>query len=128
MKTSNRDPRCELKALRRLRLGIALALLASGASAVASATGVQWTGPLTISLIEVVGNEGGFIVYLSGFSDSNCSTNPTGIYIYPGNQGVPQAGANQMLAGAIAARASGTQVSVFYDDTTAICEGEYLTY
>lgn len=128
MKILSRDRRRESKFSQRLRLRIALALLASGASAVASATGGQWTGPLTISLIEVVGNEGGFIVYLTGFSDPNCSTNPTGIYIYPGNQGVQQSGANQMLAGAIAARATGTQVSVYYDDTTAICEGEYLTY
>jgi len=105
-----------------------LALLASGISTGASATGTHWTGPLTISSIEVVGNEGGFIVYLAGFDDSNCSTNPTGIYIYPGDQGVAQAGANQMLAGAIAARASGAQVSINYDDTTAICEGIYLVY
>ena len=50
-----------------------LALVASGAMTVASATGTQWTGPLPVSSVEIVGDAGGFVVYLKGFSDSNCS-------------------------------------------------------
>lgn len=118
--------------MRNIRYGIAFALLGCGISAVASATGTQWTGQLTISSIEVVGNAGGFILYLTGFDDSNCSSNPTGIYVYPNSDGVSQSGADQMLAAALAARSTGATVSVFYDDTGSAgagkCYGEYLVY
>lgn len=128
MKISNADQPCGSHFLRKIRRGVVLALLASGVSAVASATGTQWTEPLIISAIEVVGTEGGFVVYLTGFSDSNCSQDPTGIHVYPGQQGVSQVGANQILSVAIAARASGVPVSIQYNDRTTICEGIFLAY
>lgn len=115
--------------LRRVRHAIAFSVLVS-ISGVVSATGTQWTGPLTVSAIEVVGGAGGFVVYLTGFSDANCSSNPTGIYVYPNAEGVTQDGVNQMLAVLLAARTTGGTVSILYNDTgnvsSGLCYGEYL--
>jgi hypothetical protein len=111
---------------------IVFAVLATGLSGVALATGTQiWTGALTVSKIEAVGDSGGFVIFLTGFSDSNCSSNPTAIYVYPNALGVTPAGVNQMLALALTARATGGTVSVMYDDTgdvsAGLCFGRYLS-
>ena len=118
--------------VRTIRHAIAFVVVASGLSGVASATGTQWTASLQISYIEVVGTAGGFVVYLTGFSDSNCSSNSTGIYFYPDSEGVTQAGVDQILAASLAARATGTPVTILYDDSGNVAAGrcycEYLTY
>lgn len=132
MKALITDRRRKSDLLRAIRHAIAFAVVASGLSGVAWATGTQWTTSLQISSVEVVGNAGGFVLYLTGFSDSNCSSNPTGIYFYPNSEGVSQTGVNQILATALAARAAGASVSVLYNDTgnvsAGICFGQYLVY
>lgn len=118
--------------MRKVWVAIALAFLASQVFIEASATGVQWSSDLSISQVEIIGDAGGFIVYLNGFSDSNCSSNPTGIYIYPNAEGVTPAGVNQLLATVLMAQATGGTVSILYDNTgnvsTGLCYGKYLRH
>jgi len=115
--------------MRQAVRAVALALIASGISTLASATGSQWTEPLQISHIEIVGS-GGFILYFAGFYDSNCSSDPTGIYVYPNAEGVTSTGVNQMLATALMVQATGGTLSMLYDDTgnvsAGLCFGELL--
>lgn len=116
--------------MRKALRAIAFVVVASGMSALAAATGTQWTGPLQVAHVETVGPAGGFIIYLSGFSDPNCSNDPTGIYVYPNAEGVTAAGVNQMLAQVLMLQATGGTVSILYDNTsnvsTGLCFAEYL--
>ncbi len=78
----------------------------------------QWTAGLTIATVQGVGG-GGFVVYLSGWTDSACSQNPTGIYFYSGNNSVTSDGVKSMLAMALTAFTSGKTISVLYDNSGA---------
>lgn len=101
----------------------------AGMASLALATGVQWTPSLTINTVEIV-QSGGFVVYLSGWSDPACSSNPTGVYIYANDLGVTSDGVKAMLAAALMAQAAGKKVTILYDNTNDIsaglCYGEYL--
>lgn len=118
--------------MRKIWGALVLAFLASQVFTPASATGIQWTSYASIAQVEIIGDAGGFVVYLSGFSDPNCSSNPTGIYVYPNAEGVTPAGVNQMLATVLMAQATGGTISIEYNNTgnvsTGLCYGVYLRH
>lgn len=78
----------------------------------------QWTSALTVSSVQAT-PAGGFVVYLTGWSDPVCNTNSTGIYFYSGNNGMTADGVKASLAVALTALTSGKTVLVLYDDSGA---------
>lgn len=93
----------------------------------AAATGV-WTSPVNIQSIEVVGTDGGFVLYFTTQLPSPCNAaGPYSLYIYPNHNGVTADGAKMMLSAANMAFAMGKTVSVMYENDTAYCWGAYIT-
>lgn len=104
---------------RKYMRGILAGVVAMASVTPAFAT-VRWSGFLQVIQVQAT-QTGGFVVYLAGWSDSACSANPTGLYIYPSNSGVTTDGAKAMLATALAAQVSGLKVSILYDDSQTVC-------
>jgi len=115
--------------MRTVVRGIVMGLLASGACMSAYAT--QWTTGLRVTTVQVL-PDGGFWVYLAGFSDSACSTNPTGIRISANALGVTTDAVKAMLAAALSAKASGLKLAILYDDSGSVspgsCYGQHVAF
>lgn len=133
MKLVTVGPQRRARLLRNSRQAIAFAFLTGAMSAIASTPGgYSWfPAAYPISTIEAIGGSGGFVVYPTGFSDTNCAPS-NAIYIYPGVSppGVTQAGANQMLAAALTARTTGATINIYYYVPTSggPCWGSYFQY
>ena len=91
------------------------------------ATAAQvWSTPSTISLIETVGSDGGFIIYLSQLPPSCNAAGPNSLYIYPNHNSVTTDGVKMLMTTAFLAFSTGKKVSMMYDDSSAYCWGVYM--
>ncbi len=86
-----------------------------------------WTPPSTITSIETVGTDSGFIVYFSTSLPGPCSAaGSNALFIYPNQNGVTTDGVKMLLSTALLAFTTGKQVTVAYDNSTANCWGAYI--
>lgn len=83
-----------------------------------------WTGDVNVTYVEAVGDNGGFIIYVSPLVPG-CGSS-SGLYVYPGQNGVSPDGLKAMYAMALMAFATGKKVNAMYDNATVNCFTRYL--
>ena len=109
------------------KFNIKLLLLLLIFSPVVYAGANVWTGPKTVTSVQVV-EHGGFLIGFDSVISSACTDGGTNrLYVYANQGGVTQEGVKSFLSVALTALSSGMKVNVLYDDSTILCWASYIT-